>query len=127
MIMQEQIKLCEDETRHNLAWLLRLESKPFTLNTHYLADYHDKFLGYYRGCRQLQTSGSFIENVRGYSETQPAETAFLQSMRAVLSNLPPIGLLGVKPDDLARLLPPDPLDPAIDIMATVRSYFQGHS
>lgn len=35
-----------------MKWLRRLEDVPFSLNTHYLADYKDKFLAHYKGARE---------------------------------------------------------------------------
>lgn len=46
-------------------------------------------------------------------------------MNKVLNGLTDIGLPGTVPTDLAKLLPADPYDPAIEIMAGVRAYFQG--
>lgn len=46
-------------------------------------------------------------------------------MNRVLNGLTDIGLPGTVPTDLAKLLPADPYDPAIEIMAGVRAYFQG--
>jgi hypothetical protein len=43
----------------------------------------------------------------------------------VLSGLAAIGLNSVTADDLVKLLPPDRIDPALNIMADVRAYFQG--
>ena len=44
-----------------------------------------------------------------------------------LSSLTRIGLEQADASLLANLLPPDPMDPAIEIMADVRAYFQGSS
>jgi hypothetical protein len=35
-------------TQERVAWILALEDRPFSLNTHYLADYKTKFLAYYK-------------------------------------------------------------------------------
>ncbi|KAF8957357.1 P-loop containing nucleoside triphosphate hydrolase protein [Flammula alnicola] len=42
----------------------------------------------------------------------------------VLGGLAEIGMTGVKPEDLQKLLPPDRMEPALVIMADVRAYFQ---
>ena len=44
-----------------------------------------------------------------------------------MSGLSDIGINGVTPADLAKLLPPDRFSPALEIMAEVRAYFQGNS
>ena len=43
----------------------------------------------------------------------------------VLAGLAEIGMTGVKAEDLPKLLPPDRMAPALEIMADVRAYFQG--
>lgn len=43
----------------------------------------------------------------------------------VLSGLIEIGLTGVEAGDLAKLLKTDEMEPALEIMADVRAYFQG--
>ncbi|KAH8110479.1 P-loop containing nucleoside triphosphate hydrolase protein [Phellopilus nigrolimitatus] len=51
MEVQNVIKGCRDETRNRLKWLLQLESRPFTLNEPYLADFKKKFLSFYEDHR----------------------------------------------------------------------------
>lgn len=43
----------------------------------------------------------------------------------VLAGLAEMGINGVKPEDLPKLLPADKMEPALAIMADVRAYFQG--
>lgn len=43
----------------------------------------------------------------------------------ILSGLAEVGISGVKPEDIPKLLPPDTMEPAMTIMAEVRAYFQG--
>ena len=50
----------------------------------------------------------------------------MQALNDVTSTLTGIGLEVVEDLSLlSNLLPPDPLDPALKIMADVRAYFQG--
>lgn len=50
----------------------------------------------------------------------------MEALNDVTSTLTGIGLDVVEDLSLlANLLPPDPLDPALKIMADVRAYFQG--
>jgi hypothetical protein len=48
-----------------------------------------------------------------------------QLVSRVTSTLAALGLPNVDPSTLPRLLPPDPMECAIEIMAEVRAYFQG--
>ena len=54
-IIQQHIKECLERAEERVKWLMRLEDAPFTLNTHYLADYREKFLAHYKDARDKQT------------------------------------------------------------------------
>ncbi|KAF8152891.1 P-loop containing nucleoside triphosphate hydrolase protein [Pholiota molesta] len=56
--------------------------------------------------------------------TAPNQTQAHPALSKVLSGLAELGLTGVKAEDLPKLLPPDPMEPALVIMADVRAYFQ---
>lgn len=128
-------------TQALISKLIRLEQDgPLTLNEHYLADYKDKFLSYYKGARERNRNPTLAKAIasvmpataiasfmlptpddgdQSYDEEPPAPIA------RILSNLASIGLDAVRPEDLAKLLAPDKMDPALNIMADVRAYFQG--
>jgi hypothetical protein len=131
------------------------------LNAHYLSDYKEKFLSYYKAHRQTslpaplrsalgldksQTKGPTASNQPSSfkfntSTTPPSafgnttfappakspEEAPDEALRKILSGLSEVGIDGVTPADLAKLLPPDQYSPALEIMAEVRAYFQGES
>ena len=86
------------------------------MNEHYFMDYRSKFLGHYKGVRQKDES-SFIDNLQSEAN-KPL-------VNRVTSDLAALGLSNVDPSTLPRLLPPDPMESAIEIMAEVRAYFQG--
>ena len=129
------MKKCSEETRDRICWLLDLEQRPRTLNDHYFADYRDKFLAYYKGRHHASGGyGSLIQKLENYepAAVQPMTTtpslynadAFATSTAKILSGLSELGLQS-KATDLPKLLPSDPYEPALHIMATVRAYFQG--
>ncbi|KAJ7036791.1 P-loop containing nucleoside triphosphate hydrolase protein [Mycena alexandri] len=103
---------------------------PLTLNEHYLSDYQAKFLAYYRGARERQQNPVLAQAIAAFKPSdhpkidrhgiaiQPTGIA------QVLSTLASIGLNGIHAEDLVKLLPPDQMDPALNIMADVRAYFQ---
>ncbi|KAI0067582.1 hypothetical protein BV25DRAFT_835648 [Artomyces pyxidatus] len=128
LIFMKHIKKLQELTRDRLLWLLELEIRPFTLNVHYLADYKEKFLTYYKGCRQKDENGSLmkaLEAYRPYTGTHRSSMTEIQAgMAKVMAGLGEIGITGTQPTDLPKLLPVDPYDPALDIMASVRAYFQ---
>ncbi len=49
--VQEHLKKQLRQTEARIEWLVKLEGRPYTLNTHYLSDYTEKFLAYYKEAR----------------------------------------------------------------------------
>lgn len=129
LVAFDHLNKCGERTKEKIAWLIDLEKRAFTLNTHYFRDYRDKFLAFYRGCREREgEDGQIVYNLQSYQSHHGSfgyPTAFQESMTRVLSDLPQLGLPGTKPMDLTKLLPRDPMEPALIIMADVRAYFQG--
>ena len=66
-----------------------------------------------------------MSRLEKYSSRSASKSEFGRSTAKVLAGLAEMGMQGVKPADLPKLLPSDPLEPALSIMATVRAYFQG--
>ena len=133
--MHQHISLCLERTQERISWLLKLEDKPFSLNTHYLADYKAKFLAYYKGNREQQGNVDLSKNINEHNSVPPSEpfesefkhafSAPQPTVKDALASLVAIGLQGIKAEDLPKLLPPDRMEPALVIMADVRAYFQG--
>ena len=126
--MTEHMKKCGVRTKEKIQWLMEIEKRAYTLNTHYYSDYKDKYLSFYRGCRQKDKQ--FMSNLKGYKPHErttynPSPTSFQAGMAQILTALPQVGITGTNAVDLAKLLPPDPMEPALNIMAGVRAYFQG--
>jgi hypothetical protein len=120
-------------TQERLTWILALEDRPFSLNTHYLADYKDKFLAYYRGAREQDRNPRLMSAIQAYSPPIPTTGLRIAGhpepspvgIAKILAGLVEIGIIGVKPEDLPKVIPPDGMEPALVIMADVRAYFQG--
>jgi hypothetical protein len=91
---------------------------PLTLNEHYLADYKTKFLSNYKTAREKAQNPVLAAAIEGY---RLAPSGISQ----ILSGLAALGLNDINADDLVKLLPPDRMDPALNIMSDVRAYFQG--
>ena len=53
------------------------------------------------------------------------DVAFFNTLIRAITGINALGIHSVRPTDLARLLPSDRMEPAIEIMADVRAYFQG--
>ncbi|KAK0224295.1 P-loop containing nucleoside triphosphate hydrolase protein [Armillaria fumosa] len=133
VIVQEHLKKQLEQAEAKIEWLVELESLPFTLNTHYLSDYTDKFLAHYKGLRQRQEHEPVSKSLTHYTPQTPLppgntpKRSVLNnpstSISEVLAGLSSIGI-HVKASDLAKLLPPDEMEDAVKIMADVRGYFQ---
>jgi hypothetical protein len=96
--------------------LIEEEQEPFTMNTHYYMEYRSKFLAHYKDAR-LKAKSNFIRNME--------DSDMSQAMNDAVCSLTRLGLEAVDASLFANLLPPDPMEPAIGIMADVRAYFQG--
>jgi hypothetical protein len=133
MIVNDHLDRAATRTKLMIEWLLSVEQVPTTLNTHYFSDYRDKFLAYYRAWRndndllvsklKRTKTVNHLPSPPGAPSTQTHQDT--QSVvNHILSGLSEIGI-SVKATELAKLLPPDPMEPALNIMASVRAYFQG--
>ncbi|KAI0250034.1 P-loop containing nucleoside triphosphate hydrolase protein [Lactifluus subvellereus] len=116
-IVQGHIQKCADAAEQHINSLLEEEQEPFTMNEHYFMEYRSKFLGHYKGIRQKARS-SFIDNL------ESSDLFMKCAVSKVIAGLAELDLRSIDPSFLPRLLPPDPTEPAIEIMAEVRAYFQ---
>ncbi|SRR5713226_2881685 len=116
--MKGHIERCADAAAQHIVSLLEEEREPFTMNEHYFGDYRSKFLQYYKEARQKAMS-QFKRNLENSDDGD-----MMAAMRDTLCSLTRMGL-EANASSLANLLPPDRMDPAIEIMADVRAYFQG--
>jgi len=119
VIVNDVLKQCYDKTLSYIDWLLRLEQSPFTLNGHYFSDYKDKFLSHYRGSRQKGQNGELMGVLEASAKGHAND-----SISRLMGGLSELGLSGTTPMDIPKLLPSDRYEPALQIMAGVRAYFQ---
>jgi hypothetical protein len=114
---------------------LELEDWPFSLNTHYLSDYKNKFLAHYKGTREKYERLDIMSTIQSYNSSVSSNASFGSrststtqptGIAKIMAGLAEIGMSGVKPGDLPRLFPSDTMEPALVIMAEVRAYFQGN-
>jgi hypothetical protein len=117
-IMHAHIQKCANVTEQRIDFLLEEEKEPFTLNEYHFMDYRAEFLGYYKGIRQ-KAEGNFVDRL----QSNDRETKAV--LNRVVAGLAELGLHSVETSTLARLLPPDPMEAAIEIMSEVQAYFQG--
>ena len=132
VLMQDHLKFCFARTKQKINWLVDLEDTPFSLNTHYLYDYKSKFLTFYRGIRNKGNYKDIMVQIDAYipsssSHNNHKNASSSYGISKVMSGLAEIGLIGVQARDLAKLFKIDDMEPALEIMADVRAYFQGTS
>lgn len=119
--MKDHIEKCADAAARHIDALLEEEKEPFTMNVHYFGEYRSKFLAYYKEARQ-QAKSQFIRNLENRDDGD-----MVAAMNEAICSLTRMGLEQADASLFANLLPPDSMDPAIEIMADVRAYFQGSS
>jgi hypothetical protein len=117
--LKEHIEKCADAAAQRIASLLEEEEEPFTMNQHYFMEYRSKSLDYYKQAR-LRAKSGFKRNLDNRGDRNVAG-----AITDTLSSLTRLGLEATDASVLTNLLPPDAMDPAIEIMADVRAYFQG--
>ena len=116
--MQEHLEKCADATSQHIDFLIEQEEEPFTMNEHLYMEYRTNFFAYYKGARQREKS-NFMKNL------ESDDRGMKEALKETLTGLTKLELETVDTPSFAKLLPPDPMEPAIDIMADVRAYFQG--
>ena len=119
-IMRSHIQKCADAAAQHIGSLLTDEHEPFTLNVNYYTEYRSKFLSHYKRDR-LRTTSKVMRNLDPDSGNHNMQFA----LNEAIASLAKLGLRSVEASSLAALLPPDPMEAAIGIMADVRAYFQG--
>ncbi|KZT22318.1 hypothetical protein NEOLEDRAFT_1171464 [Neolentinus lepideus HHB14362 ss-1] len=132
VIVSDHVKKLAERTKERIRWLLQLEQEPFTLNSHYYQDYKDKFRAYYKRCRQISENKTLLSKLEeteseaalASSDAVPLDAHNPSDLIQALSSLSLLGFVGVKAEDLPKLLPSDPYAPAVEIMAETRAYFQ---
>jgi len=139
MVVNDHLDRAAIQAKAKIEWLLSLEQVPATLNTHYFSDYKDKFLAFYRARRSNNDLMSKLKQAETTTQIQStsmqqspnkrmaafgsSETSQREAIYKALSALSELGIQ-VKATDLAKLSPPDPMEQALHIMASVRGYFQ---
>jgi hypothetical protein len=116
--MLSHIQKCADTAAQHIGYLLADEHEPFTLNVRQYTEYRTNFLGHYKRERLMAIS-QVMKNL------DPDTSKMKLALDEAISSLARLGLHSVNPLSLAALLPPDPMETGLGIMADVRAYFQG--
>ncbi|OCH91056.1 hypothetical protein OBBRIDRAFT_812350 [Obba rivulosa] len=122
VVVTEYISKRSEETLARIDWHLKAEKHPLTLNDHYYMDYRAKYLAHYKAQRPQHSNTSLNSALRSYS--QSSYSTEHQAIGRIISGFGELNIYGIDPVDLAKVLPSDPYEAAIEIMASVRAYFQ---
>ncbi|KAH9917092.1 P-loop containing nucleoside triphosphate hydrolase protein [Amylocystis lapponica] len=106
-----------------IAWYLETEQRPRTFNDHYYHDYHDKFFAHYKALRPHANNISLNEKLKAYNPST-ASTSSTHGVSKIIAGFAELSVYGIDPRDLAKVLPSDPCEAALHIMASVSAYFQ---
>jgi hypothetical protein len=117
-VVDDHLQGCAQAAERHVDALLLNEHEPFTTNEHYYREYQSAFLAYYKDTR-LKFKNNFFNNLDDRRNQDMA-----RAMNDAVSALSRMGLQGIKASSIGKLLPADPMEPAIEIMADVRAYFQ---
>ncbi|KZT04830.1 uncharacterized protein LAESUDRAFT_813931 [Laetiporus sulphureus 93-53] len=124
LVLTEHISSCSEVAKERLDWLLEIEQRPRTWNEHYYRDYREKFLTHYKGSRPEYSNMPLLQKLKSHEAAPDSDSSLAESISKITAGFSEIGIHGVKPADLPKVLPSDPCEAAISIMASVRAYFQ---
>ena len=128
-VVQEQIRSLCRSAREKIDTLYFIEEIPFTQNEDYFFNYRSKLLARYRTLlRESRGQVGLVQSLENYQPNTVAyQDDFWNDINTILTTLANRGIHGVQASDLVKLLPNDSMDPALEVMAEVRAYFQGES
>lgn len=124
--MDRQTRKREEATLAQITNIVAAERVIYTLNEHYYFDYREKFRARYKSIYQhSRGQRGTASSLREYDAQNISDPTLKAKVDKALSALADLGIRGLVPGDLAKLLPDDEQVPALEIMAEVRAYFQG--
>ncbi|KAJ3508089.1 hypothetical protein NLJ89_g5947 [Agrocybe chaxingu] len=124
ILMKSRIEECFADAKRIIEWHLKVEDQPFSLNTHYLTAYREKFMAHYKGERLRYDQTGLMAALSRTTSTSSSPQDSPSALSQIMSGLAALGISGLAPEDLKKLLPADDMEPALGIMADVRAYFQ---
>lgn len=112
-----------ERTKERIRWLLDLEERPRILNDYHYRDYRSKFLTWYKSHRSQFHNIPLLQKLQGH-ERNPSDLS--GKIKAIVDAFGALdgGPLDIMPVNLVKVLRTDPYEIALDIMASVRAYFQ---
>lgn len=106
----DHLKKCSERTKERVEWLTRLEERPCTLDDHYYVEYRDKLMAHYKQWRQQDRNPLLIQTIANFKKN-PGSEDNPNPLAKILGGLDEMGMNTVA-EEIAKLLPPDPMEPA---------------
>ncbi|KIY53536.1 hypothetical protein FISHEDRAFT_33028 [Fistulina hepatica ATCC 64428] len=129
-IVKDHIHRLHEKAQRTVEWQARVESRrAFTTNTRLLQNYQENFMSYFKAIRQTGESSplpfAFLDRTSSGGLGSSSDTSEpVSQVSTIMQGFLNLNVHGIKPEDLAKVLPPDPMEPSLRIMANVRAYFQ---
>ena len=123
------LRECLGRTQIAINILLKLERSGHTRNDFYYREYKDKFLSHFKLQRELAAKSTLLRdlnNMASSSGPQP-HAPFVNHVNQAISALGKAGFSGISPLQLAKLIPSQSSDPALEDMAAICAGFEGAS
>ncbi|KAG8994196.1 hypothetical protein FRB94_010067 [Tulasnella sp. JGI-2019a] len=120
-VVTEKIHQRSQVTEVKVRSLYANERTPYTLNDHYFLDNRSKFLSEFKAIYRESCGHSQL--LANLSPTDGRDWRW-QTINDVVAGMAKLGLLGLQPMDLLRMLPEDGMTPGLEIMAEVKAYFK---
>lgn len=121
-VWREKTQMLASKTIEEVRRLVELDSRPFTLNSHYLDHVRAKILAHLKDKRSPQSSDE--ATAMPAIATTTTNTAAGGAMKDALAQLAALGFSGLTEADLKKLRPVDPYETELEVMAEMRAYFQ---
>ncbi|KAH9925885.1 P-loop containing nucleoside triphosphate hydrolase protein [Epithele typhae] len=121
-IASDFVQKSAEETLARIHWFLALERRPRTMNEVHYADYRQRFLGHYKAWRPRDTQPPLAQRIAEAAAANDGDDK--AALNDVLSGLARLGHGGAQAVDIAKIGAADEYDAALEIMASVRGYFQ---
>jgi hypothetical protein len=120
---------CLARTNDATRLLLKLERSGHTRNDRYYYEYKEKFLSYFKIQRELASGNTVLRDLghmASPNETQP-HTPFVTQVNLAKAALVKAGFPQIDDLQLAKLIPPQASDSALEDMARASAGFEGAS
>jgi hypothetical protein len=126
-VIDVHLKECLERTQDATKLLLKLERSGHTRNDRYYREFKDKFLSHFKLHRELASQSTLLRDLTHMASPNGPQphAPFTNQINSAISSLGKAGFSGVDVLQLAKLLPSQLSDPALEDMAAASAGFEG--